>query len=118
MEVKFRIIDKKDNKTQIWEVGNLANWNLEHCLKEDRFSVYQYANYKDIDGVEVFEDDIVRIIRKDNFFGGKNIIENVHIGSPTYYELSDQSSGGADGNVPIIGLTVIGNIREHKYLLK
>lgn len=75
-------------------------------------TVGQYTGLKDKNGKKIFEGDRVRQIRVDNCFGGKDLVSNVVIDSLEYYNLSDWSSGGPDGNYPIKEMEVIGNIHE------
>ena len=110
-------LDEKDDYEYKYAVTN-QTINGDVTMQYNEMELMQYTGLKDKNGKEIYEGDIVKMLREDNCFGEEDYEETFVIEQPEYYELSDKSSGGADGDRPIKSMEVIGNIYENPELIK
>ena len=68
MEIKYRWFHKKSGKMTSWETVLKECDRLSFLLKSDDWVVMQYIGAKDINGIEVYADDIVRDYDEGNIF--------------------------------------------------
>lgn len=131
--IEFRAWDKNrkimvgSSYPKNWEVDEdeyWGNWvlielsSIEYLDKNKDFELMQFTGLLDKTGKKIFEGDIVRQKRKDNCFNDGEYVETVLIGQPEYWELSNQSTGGPDGDQPIIEMEILGNKFQNPELLK
>ena len=128
-EIKFRGYSIKENK---WKYGYLSKYNNKHGISDDmgigdfvyKESAGQYTGYKDANGKEIYEGEIIRLEGVDDREIGSTW---EHIGKIVYKRgafFVCYFDYYADGDEELIcdaqvefG-TVIGNIYENKNLLE
>lgn len=79
----------------------------------------QFTGLLDKNGKEIYEGDIVEVVRLGDFFGDDEPQTEILIVSPPKYaELEDQYLGGPDGKDSVVSIWVLGNIYENPELLE
>lgn len=137
-EIKFRAWDKKHNQMVLWEdikrtntLGAFVN-NNNRDISDG--ILMQYTGLKDIDGIEIYEGDIVQIVEYEARYDGKfdefrsEVIftdgcfsymqYEEHLGCKTDYCLSSVCTEDGVDSKGSHFCNVIGNIYEHKHLLR
>jgi len=109
-EIKFRVYDSISKMIHTWwrvkKIGFLA-FDLEH------YTLMQYTELKDKNGVEIYEGDIV------SYIPSKKFIVFYQPGSFTAHRIKKDGSIQKGGNllIQLTNLEVIGNIYENPELL-
>lgn len=130
-ELKFRFYNLKSNKMILGESGK---FNSKDLIETDKWKVMQYVGIKDLNGVDIYEDDILEIYEEDEDSCCGNVIKyKVKIFWDRYQSTYRFNDGKyyVLGNAPYINLyatlsnfrnrcefKVIGNIYENINLLK
>ncbi len=131
-EIKFRAWDKKTKSmiSEVYEIGfgdrhSPETWLVGDDRQTDSFELMQFTGLKDRNGKEIYEGDIVRLIE------AVKIVHEPEFEQINFIGKIEWDNEGADYN--IIGnneddfrglgngrqeIEVIGNIYEHKHLLK
>jgi len=107
----------RDLKFRAFIDGEMIYYNHPQLVCNNVTMLMQYTNIKDKNGKEIYEGDIVKILREDNYFGGKDFEEIIKVGQSEWVELGDLPSGGPEGDCPIKKIEVIGNTYENPELL-
>lgn len=133
--IKFRAWDKAGNQMirningfQSSNIGNqiivlyqddgMLSHNYIRAEYPNHFILMQFTGLHDKNGVEIFEGDIIRATRIDDYFSSdkpEEIITAITIKITT--EVSDYSMGGPDGDSKFRDVEVIGTIYENPDLL-
>jgi len=110
--IKFRCWNPTGQCMHFWP--ELVEKNKIHLLAQNSASypIMQFTGLCDVNGVEVYEDDIVYVAG----LGNAIVRTSCHCG--VFYETADDyqtySDCAAEGDYP----TVIGNVHQHPELLK
>lgn len=107
-EIKFRAWDTVLSK--FFDGDILNDYNLGDFLNDDRYIVTQYTGLKDINGVEIYEGDIVNHFYR-YYVGMDEVSEEMEV-----VEIKDLTHLPFD--LSTIGCEAIGNIYENKELLE
>lgn len=118
-EIKFRGYSIKENK---WKYGYLSKYNNKHGISDDmgigdfvyKESIGEYTGEKDINGIEIYEGDIIETTRALNHIIGKVILYK------GCWYIKDYN-GGYYRLIPRFGIAenkVIGNVFENPELLE
>ena len=107
-EIKFRAWDTALSK--FFDGDILNDYNLGDFLNDDRYIVTQYTGLKDINGVEIYEGDIVNHFYR-YYVGMDEVSEEMEV-----VEIKDLTHLPFD--LSTIGCEAIGNIYENKELLE
>ena len=124
-DIKFRAWDKEDFKVRqvlgmSFEHGTISvKLNDEEYLQEDarRFELMQYTGLKDINGIEIYAEDIVREIPEKGY---EHLVMNGNLGVVKLNSGSCTIINAKDGRTHFFFYTkqeVLGNIHEHPELL-
>ena len=124
-DIKFRAWDKEDFKVRqvlgmSFEHGTISvKLNDEEYLQEDarRFEPMQYTGLKDINGIEIYAEDIVREIPEKGY---EHLVMNGNLGVVKLNSGSCTIINAKDGRTHFFFYTkqeVLGNIHEHPELL-
>lgn len=104
-ELKFKIWDTKDD---VWRTPFGEIWDFQEMILSDRFVVCQYTGLKDINDVEIYEGDFVKLIKH-------NIIEQV-VYSKDRFRVTNYAGYTDDLSMycNMQSIKVIGNIFDNK----
>lgn len=117
-EYKFRVWNILHKKMREWEdIFHLPAWEIFPGTPEQRcYEVMQYTGIKDIDGKEIYEDDLIMFQDEttENFFNNK-------IGKVIFEEAAFWIKYFDDTSIPLGGGTenykILGNIYENSELI-
>ena len=121
-EIKFRAWDTVLSK--FFDGDILNDYNLGDFLNDDRYIVTQYTGLKDVNGVEIFEGDILGFCDFDSLRTGGNTSDKMHTAVVKFSEGSwvVEDGGYCDYLYQVIAndseLEIIGNAYENKELLE
>ena len=124
-DIKFRAWDKEDFKVRqvlgmSFQHGNISvELNNEEYLQDDasRFEIMQYTGLKDINGIEIYAEDIVREIPEKGY---EHLVMNGNLGVVKLNSGSCTIMNAKDGRTHFFFYTkqeVLGNIYENPELL-
>jgi uncharacterized phage protein (TIGR01671 family) len=128
--IKFRAWDQADQ--DFWEPSGMIYFDIYSVPKfightfhkkdsdhyESRYLIDQFTGHLDSNDVEIYEGDVVKVVREDGCFGRNNYTEIDYVGCPSWSELEPIVTGGPDGCDRVVSIEVIGNIHQNPELLK
>ena len=113
-EFKFRAWDKHDEKMIQPHDGDFIKWHAMSNWK-DCLEVMQYTGLDDLDGVEVYESDVVKCIT----FDGVSFNGEIYFDKKRYaYSVRNVETLDRYPIYAVISCVVIGNKFEHPHLLE
>ena len=115
-EIKFRAWDKVLKR---WCKGGLCMRIDGYGLDSNRYELMQYTGFKDKNGVEIYEGDIVCFWHKTNPYGVRKLLAKV-IFENVSFTIRHISDNFLDGLITLESgdeFEVIGNIYENPELL-
>lgn len=129
-EIKFRAWDKVkqiwcnykiDDGTVYFMDNDTGCWYRNYPGKYENFDLMQYTGIKDINNVEIFEGDIVEISKEKSYLKDTAVVKFDKYSSSFVLVVQDDDCGYLSYDFLYcdrIFYKVIGNIYEHKDLLK
>ena len=129
-EIKFRAWDKVkqkwcnymiNNGTVYFMDNNTGCWHGNYLGRYNDFDLMEYTGIKDINNVEIFEGDIVEISKENSDFKEISVVKFDKYSSSFVLVVQDDDCGYLSYDFLYcdrIFYKVIGNIYEHKDLLK
>lgn len=129
-EIKFRAWDKVkqiwcnykiDDGTVYFMDNDTGCWYRNYPGKYENFDLMQYTGIKDINNVEIYEGDIVEISKEKSYLKDTAVVKFDKYSSSFVLVVQDDDCGYLSYDFLYcdrIFYKVIGNIYEHKDLLK
>lgn len=129
-EIKFRAWDKVkqkwcnykiDDGTVYFMDNDTGCWYRNYHGKYENFDLMQYTGIKDINNVEIYENDIVEIFKEKSYLNDTAIVKFDKYSSSFVLVVQDDDCGYLSYDFAYYDKTkykVIGNIYENKELLE